>query len=85
MITSRLNKENKFRIVDKATSTKCIFKVINTTADIEVYISGGNLVSKDYNVTMGNEVTIDGLNIGTTYRYQIIPKNNNSGYAIISY
>lgn len=85
MATLRLNKENNFRIIDRATKSKCIFKVINTTADVEVYIPGGNLVSKDYNVTKGNKVAIEGLNVGTTYRYQMKPKNIDLGYAIVSY
>jgi hypothetical protein len=85
MATLRLNIDNHFQVIDKATTDVCTFLIKEANADIEVWELEGDFFEKAKGVAAGNIVKIKGLSVGRVYSYQIIPKGNGIGYAIITY
>ncbi len=85
MATLQLNRDNHFRVNDKATAEVCAFLIKGSAADVEVRSPGGDFIEKAKSVAAGNIVKIKGLSVGTVYTYQIAPKDNGSGSAILTY
>ena len=87
MITKRLNRDNNYRWTGNATAVECTFVVNGTTGDVQVHATagGGALVGTKEGITAGNVAKISGLTVGERYTYQLIPMDERTGNAILSY
>ncbi|CAL2087407.1 hypothetical protein [Tenacibaculum sp. 190524A02b] len=86
MATLKLNKADSFSKNAVATVTECIFLIQGSSADALVYTANGqNLIGEKKNISPGNIAKINGLNIGTQYKYQINPKDSKLGNATVTY
>lgn len=85
MATLRLNRDNHFRVNDKATAEVCTFLIKGCAADVEVREPGGHFIERAKDVAAGNIVKIKGLSVGTVYTYLIDPKDSVTGNATLTY